>query len=211
MKLFSKRTQLRQSHYLWLGCLLILASFCWGVEPPVVPAKRTPAVDTPEAKPDLPAPSPEPLVSDILRLRKQFGDPLEGSLLENPAAGSKGPRKQPAANSAEVKNGSKQSFTEALQRVHQATATGPAESAVREPVPIGTPNPLVLEQHGPSLNPLQQSLRQSWRLLDQRAAELEDLADYQQADQLRKLSRKIRLQSRQLANPGSASRLSNPR
>jgi len=211
MKLFSVMRRRLHSHYIWLACLILLAGFCWGVEPPVDPAKRTSTTDTPQAKSELPAPSPEPIVSDILRLRKQFGDPLEGTLLGNPETGTKGPLKQPATDAGKVEPGSKQSFTEALQRVRQATATNPAKHATREPGSKDTPNPVVLEQLQPSLSPLQQSLRQSWRLLEQRAAELEDMADYEQADQLRKLSRKIRLKSRQLTNAGPATRLSIPR
>lgn len=211
MKLFSTITRLPQSGYLWLTCCMILAGYCWGIEPPVVPTESTSPAEAPQAKPDLPASPPAPIVSDILRLRKQFGDPLKGTLLENPTAGPKTPLQQPKANSNEVEDGSKQSFTEALQQVRQTSATNPVKTATREPAPVGTASPVVFEQFDSSLSPLQQSLRQSWRLLDQRAAELEDLADYQQADQLRKLSRKIRLQSRQLANPGTATRLSKPR
>ena len=211
MKLFSTTRRLPQGGYLWIVCLMMLIGSSWGAEPQVVPAKSEPPADAPQAKPDLSAPSPAPIVSDILRLRKQFGDPLKGTLLENPATEPKVPLKQPQANPKDTEAGSDQSFTEALRRVRQTTASNPVKSVTPEPLPVGTPSPVVLEQRGPTLNPLQQSLRESWRLLEQRAAELEDLADYQQADQLRKLSRKIRLQSRQLANPGTATRLSKPR
>ena len=190
---------------------MMFVSSSWGAEPPVEPAKSEPPANAPQAKPELPAPSPAPIVSDILRLRKQFGDPLKGTLLENPATGSKIPLKQPQAKSKDPAAGSNQSFTEALRQVRQAAAANPVKSVPLEPLPMGAPSPVVLEQLGPTLNPLQQSLRQSWRLLDQRAAELEDLADYRQADRLRKLSRQIRLQSRQLANPATATRLSKPR
>jgi len=207
MKLFSITRQFPQGNYLWAICLIMLSGSSWALEPPVVPAKSTPPADLPQTKPELPT----PIVSDILRLRKQFGDPLKGTLLENPAATSKVPLKQPKANSKEVEAGSNQSFTEALQQVRQAAASNPVKSETIKPLPAGAPSPVVLEQLSPSLSPLQQALRQSWRLLDERAAELEDLADYQQADQLRKLSQQIRLQLRQLANPGTATRLSQPR
>ena len=190
---------------------MFLASICWGFEPPVAPTKRTSPADRQQAKPELPAPSPEPIVSDILRLRKQFGDPLKGTLLENPTTRSEVPLQQPRTDTDEEKNGSKHTFTEALQQIRQATATAPIESTAREPGAGDRPNPVVLERLQPSLDPLQQSLRQSWRLLEQRAAELEDVSDYEQADQLRKLSRKIRLQLRQFAIPNSATRLSDPR
>ena len=211
MKLFSTSRQLSPGHCLWIVCLIMLSGSCWGVEPPLVPAKNKPPADRPQAKPDLPAPSSAPIVSDILRLRKQFGDPLKGTLLENPATESKVPLKQPKSDLKDVETGSNQSFTEALRQVRQAAASNPVKSETLKPLPGGTPSPVILKQPDPTLSPLQQSLRQSWRLLDQRAAELEDLADYQQADQLRKLSQQIRLQSRQLANPGTATRLSQPR
>ena len=207
MKLFSTTRQLPQGNCLWVICLIMLSGSSWGTEPPVVPVKSKPPGDLPQTKPELPT----PIVSDILRLRKQFGDPLKGTLLENPAAKSKVPLKQPKANSKEVEDGSNQSFTEALQQVRQAAASNPVKDETLKPVPAGAPSPVVLEQLSPSLSPLQQALRQSWRLLDARAAELEDLADYQQADQLRKLSQQIRLQLRQLANPRTATRLSQPR
>jgi len=196
---------------LWAVCLLILISSAPAADPPVVPVNNQPPADSPQAKPGGSPTSPSPIVSDILRLRKQFGDPLKGTLLEDPAAAPKIPLKQPGAGSKGPGAGSNQSFFQALQQVRQAAASKPIKSVTLEPLPVTAPSPVLLKQLSPTLSPLQQSLRQSWRLLDQRAAELEDRADYQQADQLRKLSQQIRLQSRLLATQGTATGLPNPR
>jgi hypothetical protein len=211
MKSFCTTRQSTQRGWLWAGCLLILIGSAPAADPPVVPVNNQPPADSPQAKPGLPPTPPSPIVSDILRLRKQFGDPLKGTLLENPAAAPKILLNQPGAGSKGPGAGSNQSFFQALQQVRQAAASKPVKSVTLEPLPVAAPSPVMLEQLSPTLSPLHQSLRQSWRLLDQRAAELEDRADYQQADQLRKLSQKIRLQSRQLATQGTATGLPNPR
>ena len=200
-----------QHGWLWAGCLLLLIGSAPAADPPVVPVNNQPPADSPQAKPGLPPTPPSPIVSDILRLRKQFGDPLKGTLLENPAAAPKILLNQPGAGSKGPGAGSSQSFLRALQQVRQAAASKPVKSVTLEPLPVAAPSPVLLEQLSPTLRPLHQSLRQSWRLLDQRAAELEDQADYQQADQLRKLSQQIRRQSRQLATQGTATGLPNRR
>jgi len=199
-----------QPGWLWAVCLLIFIGTAPAADPPV-PVNNQPSADSPQTKPGLLPTSPSPIVSDILRLRKQFGDPLKGTLLEDPAAAPKVPFKQPGAGSKGPGAGSNQSFFQALQQVRQAAASKPVKSVTLEPLPVDAPSPVLLEQLSPTLSPLRQSLRQSWRLLDQRAAELEDRADYQQADQLRKLSQQIRLQSRQLTTQGTATGLPNPR
>ncbi|MFP6672916.1 MAG: hypothetical protein VB857_16015 [Pirellulaceae bacterium] len=211
MKSFCTTRRSTQRGWLWAVCLLILIGSTPAADPPVVPVNNQPPADSPQAKPGLPPTAPSPIVSDILRLRKQFGDPLKGTLLEDPVAAPKNPLKQPGAVFNGPGAGSNQSFFQALQQVRQAAASQPVKSVTLEPLPVAAPSPVLLEQPSPTLSPLQQSLRQSWRLLDQRAAELEDRADYQEADELRKLSQQIRRQSRLLATQGTATGLPNPR
>ena len=211
MKSFCTPRQSTQAGWLWAVCLLIFIGSAAAADPPVVPVNNQPPADLPQTKPGLPPTSLSPIVSDILRLRKQFGDPLKDTLLEDSAAATKVPLKQPRVGSKGSGAGSNQSFFQALQQVRQAAASRPVKSVTLEPLPVDAPSPVLLEQLSPTLSPLRQSLRQSWRLLDQRAAELEDRADYQQADQLRKLSQEIRLQSRRLTTQGTATGLPNPR
>ena len=176
----------------WISCLVVLVGLAAANQPPkpVSQPADSPAV---EATPDIPPPA---IVTDILRLRKQFGNPLSGTLLqESPPVPAKNTRAGKTVKPTE------QSFIQALNQVRQAEKPAPISPPAAESSPASVVTVVPLQTQ---LSPLQQALRQSWLLLDQRAAELEDLANYQEADQLRELSQKIRLQSRQLTSPRSA-------
>ena len=181
----------RRSLY-WISCLVILVSLAAADQPPkpVSQPADPPAV---EATPDMPPPA---IVTDILRLRKQFGNPLSGTLLQEPL-----PAPGKNARAEKTVAPTEQSFIQALNQVRQAEKPSPIRPLAPESSPA---SPVTAAPLQTQLSPLQQALRQSWLLLDQRAAELEDLANYREADQLRELSQKIRLQSRQLTSPGSA-------
>ena len=175
-----------------IGCLVILIRLAAADQPPES-AKQPARSPAAKATPDIPPPA---IVTDILRLRKQFGNPLSGTLLQEPLPASA--TNAPADKTVEP---TEQSFIQALNKVRQSEKPVPTKALAPESIPArpvsGTPLHV-------QLSPLQQALRQSWRLLDQRAAELEDMASYQEADQLRELSHKIRIQSRQLNSPRSA-------
>jgi hypothetical protein len=176
----------------WISCLVIQVSLVAADQPPrpVNQPAGSPAV---EATPDIPPPA---IVTDILRLRKQFGNPLSGTLLQEPLPVSgKNARVEKSVEPTE------QSFIQALNQVRQAEKPSPIRPLTPESSPASPVTVAPLQTH---LSPLQQALRQSWLLLDQRAAELEDLTNYREADQLRELSQKIRIQSRQLTSPRSA-------
>ncbi|MDE0735651.1 MAG: hypothetical protein OSB47_07500 [Pirellulaceae bacterium] len=176
----------------WISCLVILVSLVAADQPPrpVNQPAGSPAV---EATPDIPPPE---IVIDILRLRKQFGNPLSGTLLQEPLpVPGKNARAEKSVEPTE------QSFIQALNQVRQAERPGPIRALAPESSPA---SPVTVASLPTQRSPLQQALRKSWLLLDQRAAELEDLANYQEADQLRELSQKIRIQSRQLTSPRSA-------
>ncbi|MFP6620292.1 MAG: hypothetical protein VB877_13170 [Pirellulaceae bacterium] len=186
----------RRSLY-WISCLVILVSLAVADQPPkpVGQPADPPAV---EATPDIPPPAipPPAIVNDILRLRKQFGNPLSGTLLQEPL-----PAPGKNAGAEKTVAPTDQSFIQALNQVRQAGKRSPIRPLAPESSPA---SPVTAAPLQTQLSPLQQALRQSWLLLDQRAAELEDLANYREADQLRELSQKIRLQSRQLTSPRSA-------
>ena len=93
MKSFCTTRRSTQRGWLWAVCLLILIGSTPAADPPVVPVNNQPPADSPQAKPGLPPTAPSPIVSDILRLRKQFGDPLKGTLLEDPVAAPKKKRR----------------------------------------------------------------------------------------------------------------------
>jgi hypothetical protein len=181
----------RRSLY-WISCLVILVSLAAADQPPE-PANQPAGPPAVEATPDIPPPA---IVTDILRLRKQFGNPLSGTLLQEPLPA-------PATNAPADKTvePTEQSFIQALNQVRQSEKPGPTRAIAPESIPA---SPVIATPLHVQLSPLQQVLRQSWHLLDQRAAELEDLANYQEADQLRELSHKIRIQSRQLTSPRRA-------
>jgi hypothetical protein len=176
----------------WISCLVIQVNLAAADQPPE-PANQPARSPKVEATPDIPPPA---IVTDILRLRKQFGNPLSGTLLQEPlpAPATNGPADKTVEPTEE-------SFIQALNQVRQSEKPVPTKALAPESIPT---RPVIATPLHVQLSPLQQALRQSWLLLDQRAAELEDMANYQEADQLRELSHKIRIQSRQLNSPRSA-------
>ena len=171
---------------------MILISLAAADQPPES-AKQPARSPAAKATPDIPPPA---IVTDILRLRKQFGNPLSGTLLQEPLPASA--TNAPVDKTVEP---TEQSFIQALNKVRQSEKPVPTKALAPESIPA---RPVSVTPFHVQLSPLQQALRQSWLLLDQRAAELEDMASYQEADQLRELSHKIRIQSRQLNSPRSA-------
>ena len=183
-------------------CILFLLIFICttGAMDPPLPAAKTPSRPGPAA-----AEPPQPaIVTDILRLRQELGNPLQGTLLEEPGSAPQPPRTGPVAAPKETEK----SFVQALRQVHQQSESTAADAIPAEPAAT---NSVFFSRWQSNLSPLQQSLRQSWTLLEQRAMELEDLQQYEEADELRKLSRKIRLQSRQLVKKRTASGLQERR
>lgn len=183
-------------------CILFLLIFICttGAMDPPLPAAKTPSrPGPPAAEPLQPA-----IVTDILRLRQELGNPFQGTLLEETGSA---PQTRTTGPVATPKDAGK-SFVQALRQVHQQAESTAADTIPAEPA---TTKSVFFSRWQSNLSPLQQSLRQSWTLLEQRAMELEDLQQYEEADELRKLSRKIRLQSRQLMKKRTASGLQERR
>lgn len=206
MNPFWKSIGSAKRYQLAMACLLTLICPASATDPPAAAVLDQPQTVSPQAAPKRLASPPPAIVIDILRLRKELGNPLTGSLLENPVVVPTTPSREDPASPGGSEPGPEKSFVQALHEVRQQALSAGREPGTAKANSATAAHPVVFSRFSPGPSPLQQSLRQSWLLLDQRAVELEDLRCYDEADGLRKLSQQIRLQSRQLSTKRSAPR-----
>jgi hypothetical protein len=129
---------------------------------------ETPAEDVPGAASDRAA--PDPRVESILQYREEVGSPLAGTILEGDSASPEADRE----------------ITSILAEVSaRAPADPPANLAV--PQPTAVPAEPVNYPHQPA-SPLATAVEYLYR----QASQYESRSDYERADQLRELARRLR-------------------
>ena len=170
------------SGWFLLALLGLHQAFVFGDDPAAAvpaPARLIPTVpDSPQIAP--PAPR-DPVLEDILRLRRSLGGPLPGQLLDE------------------------RQFAEALRRIAQPADGVPADGVPAAPV-SDVPSPDVPPADAAPLLPLTEPndqhliemLRHTSRELDGRACDLDDQRRYDAADRLRKLAKRMRAELRRL-------------
>lgn len=200
----------------WRGCccwaFLSLGPWtCWGDEPLAPPApirsseNAIPPVErveparvdsAPLPPPDAGTQGRDPVLEEIVRLRRTLGSPLQ-----NDPQGER-------------------AFTDALRQLARPPAlppqlppigsTAPGDVIPKLPFPADTtqpddvavPAPRTLR--GPTGNDVLVTLRSSSRELDMRAHDLDERRQYDTADRLRKLARQLRREARRLESEGEA-------
>jgi hypothetical protein len=131
-------------------------------------------------------------VAELLELRRRLGpSPLEGTLLDRPAG--------EAGDQAE--------FADALRREFASGASPPS-------LPLGEPEggelPVVPAESSADATLISALREAAWRL-DEKAHRLERLESYSEADDCRRLARRLRREARRLSAAASLRREVRPR
>ena len=134
----------------------------------------------------------DPALAEILEIRRRLGDdPFRGTIFEGAATAADGSNSDPATNPEKEFN---RAFSDALKTV---AASQRETQTVAEPGPESR----VRVSQDSSDADFVGALRQAARALDNKAAELEPLRQYGQADQLRRLAKKLRRRAREYDGP----------
>jgi hypothetical protein len=134
----------------------------------------------------------DPALVEILEIRRRLGDdPFRGTIFERTTAATDGSKSEPVTNAKEDVS---RAFTDALKTV----AAGARETPRSVEPKLDSRVPFL--ESSPDAD-FVGALRQAARALDGKAADLEPLRHYGQADQLRRLAAKLRRQARDFDGP----------